>query len=100
MPIALIVLTNDASRGAEDVVRECVSRVREQVGPVAAFKQAAVLEQLPKTRSGKTLRGLIQAIADGRQAQYTVPGTIEDAGAIAVVERALLSIDYPRGGGA
>ena len=54
------------------------------------------LEALPKTRSGKTLRGIIQSVADG--VPYTLPGTIEDASAVDKVKEALRSIEYPKGG--
>ena len=54
---------------------------------------AAVVEALPKTRSGKTLRGIIKSVADGEP--YTLPGTIEDAGAVDKVVAALKTIDYP-----
>ena len=81
---------------AHPSVAECadvVARVRAEVGAVAAFKRAAVVEALPKTRSGKTLRGIIKSLADGEP--YTVPGTIDDAGAVDKVVAALKTIDYP-----
>ena len=86
-----------AGVAADDVVSEVVLRVRAEVGAVAAFRQAAVVEALPKTRSGKTLRGIIQSLADGTA--YTLPGTIEDAAAVDRVKAALRTIDYPRGAG-
>jgi propionyl-CoA synthetase len=58
------------------VARELVALVRERIGPVAAFKEARVVARLPKTRSGKILRGTIRKIADGER--YTVPPTIDD----------------------
>ena len=71
-----------------------VGAVRAQVGAVASFRVAGVAEALPKTRSGKTLRGIIQSVADG--VPYTLPGTIEDATAVDKVKAALQTIDYPR----
>lgn len=65
-----------------------------QVGPVAAFKTAAIVDCLPKTRSGKTLRGVVKAVADGTP--YTLPGTIEDPAAVDSVRAALRTIGYPR----
>lgn len=101
VPVGLLVLRDDATAAgvaAADVVSEVVLRVRAEVGAVAAFRQAAVVEALPKTRSGKTLRGIIQSLADGTA--YTLPGTIEDAAAVDRVKAALRTIDYPRGAGA
>ena len=97
VPIGLIVLTDDAVRDGVDpdvVVADVVSAVREQVGAVAAFREATIVDALPKTRSGKTLRGIIQSVADGQE--YTLPGTIEDASAVDAVQHALASIGYPR----
>jgi propionyl-CoA synthetase len=79
--------------GAADIVRELVLRVREAIGPVAAFKTAAVLPRLPKTRSGKILRGTIRRLANGTT--VTVPATIEDAGALDEVSATLRKIGYP-----
>jgi propionyl-CoA synthetase len=76
VPFGLLVLKAGVTRGAEDVIREVVTMVRDRIGPVAAFKQAAIIERLPKTRSGKILRGTIRLIADGQP--YTVPATIDD----------------------
>jgi Acyl-coenzyme A synthetases/AMP-(fatty) acid ligases len=77
-----------------DVVRDVVGDVRARIGAVASFRAAAVVEALPKTRSGKTLRGIIQHLADGTG--YTLPGTIEDASAVELAREALRTIDYPR----
>ncbi|MDB5375628.1 MAG: prpE, partial [Rubritepida sp.] len=75
-PLGLVVLKAGVNRGDGDVARELVALVRERIGPVAAFKEARVVARLPKTRSGKILRGTIRKIADGER--YTVPPTIED----------------------
>jgi propionyl-CoA synthetase len=76
LPRALVVLKAGSRADAGAVAAECVRRVREEVGPVAALKQVDVVPGLPKTRSGKILRKTMREIADGRQAQ--VPSTIED----------------------
>ena len=68
--------------------------VRERIGPVACFKQAAVVGKLPKTRSGKILRGTIRKIADG--AQWTLPPTIEDPAALDEAAKVLTRLGYPR----
>ncbi|QYU70799.1 AMP-binding protein [Leptolyngbya sp. 15MV] len=75
-PIGLVVLKAGVARAEADIARELVALVREKIGPVAAFKDARVVARLPKTRSGKILRGTIRKIADGEQ--YTVPPTIDD----------------------
>jgi propionyl-CoA synthetase len=76
-PIGLVVLKAGVNRPEHEVAAELVALVRERIGPVAAFKDARVVARLPKTRSGKILRGSIRKIADGEAA--SVPPTIEDA---------------------
>jgi propionyl-CoA synthetase len=93
VPISLIVLNSGSEGEAETIVKEVVQLVRSQLGPVAAFKSAAVIKGLPKTRSGKILRGVIQKIANGEA--YKLPGTIEDAGTVEWVRESLRSIKYP-----
>jgi propionyl-CoA synthetase len=68
-------------------VRELVERVRESIGPVASFKTAAVVKRLPKTRSGKILRGTMKKIADGEP--WNMPATIEDPKALDDISAAL-----------
>ena len=65
-----------SERTPEDIEKEVVKRVREVIGPVAAFKLAVCVNRLPKTRSGKILRGTMQKIADG--AEWKMPATIDD----------------------
>ncbi|MEM9694614.1 MAG: AMP-binding protein, partial [Myxococcota bacterium] len=77
IPWGLLVLNAACERPADEIEREVVAMVRERIGPVAAFKHAAVVKRLPKTRSGKILRGTLRAIAD--QQPWTMPATIEDA---------------------
>ncbi|GAN77206.1 AMP-binding protein [Acidisphaera rubrifaciens] len=87
VPLGLVVLKAGVNRPAEEVVAELVALVRERIGPVASFKDARVVARLPKTRSGKILRGSIRRIADGEDAP--VPATIEDPAALEEM-RALL----------
>ena len=68
--------------------------VRERIGPVAAFKTAAVVDRLPKTRSGKVLRKTMRSIADGNE--YTVPATIDDPAILDEISEALARIGYPQ----
>jgi propionyl-CoA synthetase len=76
VPLGFLVLKAGVGRDHTDIVREVVQMVREQIGPVASFKAATVVKRLPKTRSGKILRGILQKIADGQE--YKVPATIDD----------------------
>ncbi|WP_372622395.1 AMP-binding protein [Falsiroseomonas sp.] len=75
-PIGLVVLKASVHRAESDIAKELVAMVRDRIGPVAAFKDARVVARLPKTRSGKILRGTIRRIADGET--YAVPPTIDD----------------------
>jgi propionyl-CoA synthetase len=70
-----------------------ISLVREKIGPVAAFKQASVVKRLPKTRSGKILRGTMRKIADGQQ--YSVPPTIDDPAILDEIAAVLNTLGYP-----
>ena len=92
-PLGLVVLNAGVSRGADEIVGELVARVRERIGPVAAFKRACVVERLPKTRSGKILRGTMRRIADGEP--WSTPPTIDDPAALEEVRRALAELDLP-----
>jgi propionyl-CoA synthetase len=76
LPLGFLVLKAGVERPDDEIVGEVTGLVRTQIGPVAAFKAAAVVERLPKTRSGKILRGTMRRIADGEE--YTVPPTIDD----------------------
>ncbi|HET6979874.1 MAG TPA: propionyl-CoA synthetase [Pyrinomonadaceae bacterium] len=77
VPLGLVVLKAGTVRTEEEIVAELIAMVRERIGPVAAFKTAKVVSRLPKTRSGKIVRGTIKKIADG--VDYVIPATIEDA---------------------
>ena len=73
---------------------EAVQLVRDRIGPVASFKTAVVVERLPKTRSGKILRGTMRRIADDQE--YSVPATIDDPAILAEITAALERIGYGR----
>jgi propionyl-CoA synthetase len=83
-PLGLLVLRDGASKPADEVIRDVVQRVRDVIGPVAAFREALVIKRLPKTRSGKILRGTMKKIADGQP--YTMPATIDDASVLTEIE--------------
>jgi propionyl-CoA synthetase len=76
LPLGLVVLSDGVTRAHSDVVAEVIASVRENIGPVAAFKQCYVVQRLPKTRSGKILRATMRSIADGQS--FQVPATIDD----------------------
>jgi propionyl-CoA synthetase len=94
LPVGLIVLKAGVNRDHEDIEKELVKMVREQVGPIACFKQAAVVKRLPKTRSGKILRGTMRKIADSKE--YPVPSTIDDPAILDEIAHALKKIGYAR----
>jgi propionyl-CoA synthetase len=90
VPVGFMVLKAGVSKGTDDIIKEVVQMVRDRIGPVAAFKTATVVKRLPKTRSGKILRGTIQKIADNQE--YKVPATIDDPAILGEMEDALKSI--------
>ncbi len=76
VPAGFVVLKAGVNRPAAEIEQECCGLIREKIGPVASFKLAMVVARLPKTRSGKILRGTIKKIADGQP--WTMPATIDD----------------------
>jgi propionyl-CoA synthetase len=94
VPVGFLVLKAGVERDHEEIVAEVVQLVRQRIGPVASFKAAVVVERLPKTRSGKILRGTMRRIADGDV--YTTPATIDDPVVLEEMEAALHRLGYPR----
>jgi len=92
VPLGMLVLNAGVERDHADVVKEVIQRVRDLIGPVAAFKTATVVKRLPKTRSGKILRGTMRSIAD--QKEYKVPATIDDYSILDEIEASLGKIGY------
>ena len=76
VPCGFIVLKSGVNRPHGEIETECVALVRDKIGPVAAFKLAITVGRLPKTRSGKILRGTMKKIADGDS--WSMPATIDD----------------------
>ncbi len=93
-PLGLAVLYADSGRTEAEIVPELVQAVRDQLGPVASFRIAAVVDRLPKTRSGKVLRSTMRRIADGEP--FKVPATIDDASILDEIEQALARLGFPR----
>ena len=96
VPVGFVVTKAGVGRADADLCRELVELVRERIGPVAAFKTVAVVKRLPKTRSGKILRGTMKKMADG--VEYGVPATIDDPAILGEIGDSLKSLGYPRGG--
>ena len=92
VPIGLVVMKSGIIQEREDLCRELVAKVREEVGPVAVFKRVAVVDRLPKTRSGKILRAVMRRIADNEA--YQPPATIDDPAVLDEIRTALQEIGY------
>jgi propionyl-CoA synthetase len=87
------VLKAGVRRSDGAIVTELIQMVRERIGPVASFRVATVVKRLPKTRSGKILRGTIKKIADG--VEYRVPPTIDDPVILDEITADLSALGYP-----
>ncbi len=94
IPVGLLVLNSGCSRSHDDICTEVVQRVRDEIGPVAAFKKVTVVTRLPKTRSGKILRATMRAIADGED--WKMPATIDDPTILDEIGESLGQIGYPQ----
>jgi propionyl-CoA synthetase len=93
IPLGLVVLKLGVTRAETQIVAELIQMVREKIGPVASFKVATIVKRLPKTRSGKIVRGTIKKLADG--VEYRMPPTIEDPTVIDEIKVNLSAIGYP-----
>lgn len=94
VPMGFVCLNKGKTASEDQVMRDCVALVRDQIGPVAAFRLVLVVDRLPKTRSGKILRATMTKLADG--VKFTVPATIDDPEILNEIARALEKIGYPR----
>jgi propionyl-CoA synthetase len=94
VPVGLCVLKAGVNRADADIRNELMKMMRETIGPIASYKETAVVKRLPKTRSGKILRGTMRKIADGEQ--YTLPSTIDDPATLGEIEDALKGIGYAK----
>ena len=93
-PIGFLVLNAGVDRSHDEIIKEVIQMVRDRIGPVASFKTATVVKRLPKTRSGKILRGTIQKIADNKE--WNMPATIDDPTTLNEMEEALEGIGYAK----
>ncbi|MGB1564429.1 MAG: propionyl-CoA synthetase [Paracoccaceae bacterium] len=92
LPIGFVCLTKGVNRPHSEITRECVQIIRDKIGPVAAFKTAAVVDRLPKTRSGKILRATMVKIADNEA--FKLPATIDDPVILDEIKAALQALGY------
>lgn len=92
VPIGFVVLKSGVTKSPDEIISEIVQMVRGDIGAVASFKKAVVVARLPKTRSGKILRGTMRKIADGEP--YSVPSTIDDPATLDEIGQALKTIGY------
>ncbi|MEM8956916.1 MAG: propionate-CoA ligase PrpE [Pseudomonadota bacterium] len=97
LPMGFLCLNSGSARNHDEVVKEVVKMVRDKIGPVAAFKHAIVVDRLPKTRSGKILRGTMVKIADGES--FKAPATIDDPAILDEITESLGSIGFPKQAG-
>ena len=92
VPLGFLCLNKGSTRAAADVVADCIALMRTKIGPVADFKRAVVIDRLPKTRSGKILRGTMGKIADGQP--WKMPATIDDPAILDEIRVSLQSLGY------
>jgi propionyl-CoA synthetase len=86
-PVGFIVLKDGAKTKGDKLIKETIALVRDQIGPVASYKDTVIVPRLPKTRSGKILRKIMRFIADGKP--FTVPSTIDDPAILKEIEHIL-----------
>ena len=94
IPLGFLCLTKGVNRPHEEIVSECIKLVRNQIGPVASFKLAAIVPRLPKTRSGKILRATMVKIADGQE--FKMPATIDDPVILDEIKASLKTLGYAK----
>ena len=94
LPLGLFVLKEGVERNAEDIKSDLVKMVREEIGPIACLRETSQVDRLPKTRSGKILRGTMRSIANGKE--YRMPSTIDDPTSLDEITGALGNMGYPK----
>ncbi len=94
LPLGMVVLKAGSDMDEETLRKELVTLVRQKIGPVAAFKLVTSVKRLPKTRSGKILRGTMKQIADGKEVK--VPATIDDPAILGEIGESLAGLGYPK----
>ena len=94
VPMGFVVLKEGIERDAQSLAEGIVQLVRDEIGPVASFRIATVVKRLPKTRSGKILRGTMRSMADGKE--WNMPSTIEDADVLPEIQEDIKALGYPK----
>jgi propionyl-CoA synthetase len=94
LPLGFVVLKAGIKKDPK-IIEDLVKMIRDQIGAVASFKQAVIVDRLPKTRSGKILRSTMRKISDGQE--YTIPSTIDDPAILKEIEDHIKSIGYGKG---
>jgi len=94
LPVGLVVLKAGIDQDQEELRADLVRMVRSQIGPIACYKETAIVKRLPKTRSGKILRGTMRAIASGKE--YRMPSTIDDPVILDEITETLAQMGYPK----
>jgi len=92
LPMGFVCTNKGTDRADADIIADCIKLVRDKIGPVAAFKLVAVVDRLPKTRSGKILRGTMVKIADNED--YKMPATIDDPAILDEIRASLKPMGY------
>jgi propionyl-CoA synthetase len=92
LPVGLCVLKAGVNTSDAEIKQDLAKMIREMIGPIAGYKETCVVKRLPKTRSGKILRGTMRKIADGEP--YTMPSTIDDPAILNEIEDALKKVGY------
>ncbi len=92
LPVGLCVLKAGVNTGEDQIRKDLAGMIREMIGPIAGYKETCVVKRLPKTRSGKILRGTMRKIADGEP--YAIPSTIDDPATLGEIEDALRKVGY------
>jgi len=94
LPVGFFVLKAGINQSPDDIRQELVKMVREQIGPIACFRESSQVQRLPKTRSGKILRGTMRSIANGKE--YRMPSTIDDPTVLDEITATLKVMGYPK----
>lgn len=94
LPVGLVILNSGITKKHDEICAELVKKVRDDIGPVAAFKSVAVVDRLPKTRSGKILRGTLRSIADSKS--WNMPATIEDPSVLDDITKSLQTLGFAK----
>ena len=92
LPLGFVVMKAGMNRDPNKIVKELIQMVRDQIGAVASFRQALIVKRLPKTRSGKILRGVMRKISGGES--YKIPSTIDDPIILEEIRESLRTLGY------